>query len=403
MGAKMRMTLHGSILVCAAILNLLTISLAGQRAENFSEQEFRSPKAMNLAAVHENNRLGEISQDGSLLVLYQTAAQTRRLFPNRQYSRDDLLRVVDLQSGREVAHIETEFFPSSIRFIPNSPNVFYIEPENPSRYVLKIWNYGAGKSARCSDENAFGLSNVTFLNESTAVAALLDEANQRALLAEIRLPDCSMKVIGPADPSDPKRYRVFGPLSVSPDGKHVAYKVPAANLERIIVREVATGKTVTDIEPNGLYLSPKILYTNDQIFLIVVAASTGVSTQQTKRYLLFYDAKTYELKRQLEVTSWDRPESKTAGPDVVISLGTTWAVSPDSRLIAVGNRTADGRQPYIVLYDLATGRELCRASYPPVSPRRDDPFLGMISSLAFTPDGKTLVSSTYDTRIWRLQ
>jgi WD40 repeat protein len=281
--------------------------------------------------------------------------------------------------------------------------VFYIEPENPFRYVLKIWNYSAGKSARCSDENAFGLSHVTFLNDTTAVAGMFDETNQRSLLAEIALPDCVLKLIGPADPSD-STYRVFGPLGVSPDGKHVAYKAPGANLERIIVRAAGTGNVITNIEPRGLYLSPKVLYTNDRRFLIAVAATTGVITAQTRRYLLFYDAETYELKRQLEVTSWDVPDNpKTVGADVVVSLGTAWAVSPDARLIAVGYRTADGRQPFIVLYDLATAKERCRASYPPVRPRRDDPFLGMITSLAFTPDGKTLVSSTYDTRIWRLQ
>ena len=401
----MKVRLVGSLLACGAVFNVLTIVPQGTQSRNSSrEGEFRLPKAMNLVAVHENNRLYDISQDGSLLIFYQTAAQTRILTAKTKYANDDLLRVVNVQTGQEVAHIETKFFPSSIRFIPNSQNVFYTEPENPSRYVLKIWNYKTGKSERCSNANAFGLSNVTFLNENTAVAALLDDANHRAVLAEIGLPDCDPKVIGLADPSDPKRYQVFGPLSVSPDGKHIVYKVPGVNLERIIVREAATGSVITNIEPRGFYLSPKVLYTNDGRFLIAVVATTAVPTAQTKRYLLFYDAKTYELKRQLEVTSWDNPDApKAVAADVVVSLGTAWAVSPDSHLIAVGYRAADGRQPFIVLYDLATGKELCRALYPPVRPRRDDPFLGIISSLAFTPDGKTLVSSTSDTRIWRLQ
>jgi WD40 repeat protein len=391
------------LLAFAAVLIVITTLSAAQRPGSWTaEPQFRLPNTMSLIGVHENNRFFDVSENGSSLILYQTAAQTRLMTGNNKYAHDDLLRVVDIESGRELARADTEFFPSSVKFVPDSKNVFYVEPENPSKYALKIWNYSTGESARCSDKNSFGLSNVTFFNRSMAVAALLDDTHRQSLLVKIGLPGCVLDVIGPADPSDPKRYRVFGPLSVSPGGNHVAYKVPAVNLERIIVRDTATGDTVTNIEPRGLYLNPKTVYTDDGRFLIALAANTGIVTSATKRYLLFYDAKNYELKRQLDITTWDRPDSKPTGAELVVSLGTAWAVSPDGRLIAVGYRTADGRQPYIVLYDLASGKELCRAAYPPISPRQNDPFLGTIGSLAFTPDGKTLVSSTHDTRIWRL-
>ena len=61
-----------------------------------------------------------------------------------------------------------------------------------------------------------------------------------------------------------------------------------------------------------------------------------------------------------------------------------------------------GQQPQVVLYDLETGNEIARAAHPAVKKNRDDPFATRISRLAFTPDGKYLLSSTHDTFVWEV-
>ncbi len=394
-----------SLVALAAVFNLTVVfSQSNRPTSATNSRSFQVPKAMTLTTEFKNNQFYDISADGRLLVLYETKAPTR-LFtdPRPEYPRDDLLRVAKIESGEEIARIATKFFPSNVSFLPGSQRVFYSEPENASEYALKLWDYSAGRSAPCSDENAFGIANVSFLNDHAAVGTFLDEHARRASLIRIDFPDCGRRVIGPADPSNPAKYRVFGPLTISPDRTHLAHKVPGVDVERILVRDVESGNTIKSIEVPGFYLGPKTFYTPDGRFLIVVAATTSVIVPATRRYLFFYDARTYELKRQLEVTSWDLPDPKNVSGVLIVSLGTAWTVSPDGHVIAVGYRTTDARQPFIVLYDLESGKELFRASYPPVRPRRDDPFLGTITSLAFTPDGKYLISSTYDTRVWRIQ
>jgi hypothetical protein len=37
-----------------------------------------------------------------------------------------------------------------------------------------------------------------------------------------------------------------------------------------------------------------------------------------------------------------------------------------------------------------------------VKQQRNDPFAAKVTQLAFTPDGKYLLSSTYDTLMWQL-
>ncbi len=65
------------------------------------------------------------------------------------------------------------------------------------------------------------------------------------------------------------------------------------------------------------------------------------------------------------------------------------ALSPDARRLAVA--TAD-TEPAVVVFDLGTGKELCRCQG----------HLSEVTALAFAPDGKSLVTGSFDltTRLW---
>jgi WD40 repeat protein len=60
------------------------------------------------------------------------------------------------------------------------------------------------------------------------------------------------------------------------------------------------------------------------------------------------------------------------------------AFSPDGKTLATGTRASAGGKDAVTLWDVATGKELCRLD-------GDDPF--GCSSLTFSPDGKTLITN----------
>lgn len=152
-----------------------------------------------------------------------------RIRPRAGYPSDDLLRVVRVENGEEIARIETKFFPTGVSFVPEGRSIFYLEPQSDSEYAPRLWDYQARSSQRCSPDNQFGLSNVTFVNGRSAVATLLEERTRQASLVRLTLPRCVRTILGAADPLDTKSYRAFGPLSISVDRQHVAYRAPGAN------------------------------------------------------------------------------------------------------------------------------------------------------------------------------
>jgi hypothetical protein len=177
----------------------------------------------------------------------------------------------------------------------------------------------------------------------------------------------------------------------------------------IIVRDTATLKTVKQIEPSsGLIFGGRPIYTPDGKLLLVVASNTTFDKPETRRHLLFYDATSYDVARELDITSWSPPVLRE---DVAVNsnvIGTAMAISPDSRFLAVGYTKEEKKgfsiteQAHIVVYDLTTGEEVARASHPQVKQQRSDPFAARIGKLAFTPEGKYLLSSTHDTLVWEI-
>jgi hypothetical protein len=140
-------------------------------------------------------------------------------------------------------------------------------------------------------------------------------------------------------------------------------------------------------------------YTPDSKLLAVSAYTTklvGNDLQETKNYELFYDTKTYQLVGQIKVPGFVN----------------TKAISPDSKMLAIAYTehkvsrnlfSSDTDQPIVVIYDIATGEELARTSHPRQRYNWHHQGIGGVSKIAFTPDGKYLLSSTRDARIWEIE
>jgi WD40 repeat protein len=148
----------------------------------------------------------------------------------------------------------------------------------------------------------------------------------------------------------------------SPDGKHLACGFsPASGSGRLVVREVETGKEVFNREIGGMFVGP--CYLGRDRLVITVAGAIWVLDARTGK----------------ELKTWQSGQS----------LLTAVAVSRGG-LVATGDGL--GAEARIRLWDSDTGREL----------RVLDGHIGIILSLAFSPDGSRLFSAASDftVKVW---
>jgi WD40 repeat protein len=378
---------------CASILTLLLV--CGCQTSTSADS-----KKMNLRLVAEykQNQLEDLSADGKLMLLYRTSTPMRTytsrpgkgVTADQPDAYDDVLRLVELESGRERSHIKAQFFPDLIQFIPGTERVFYRGPKQGREltWQLELWDTAAQKVETCSSESASGLRAVALLDQQygLAVQLLADEGD---FLTRLSLRDCTRSIIGSVDPTYSKG-RIWGKLAVSPDKHFVAYTLHSrAIIWNVVQNRLA--RTLTTTTPD-LFFGRELAYTPDGKILIISATNRPLGGTDKKDSLLLYDTSNYQLLRLLPVP--------------VISA---MAISPDSRIVAIGSKEHQKaflsikEEAFVSLYDLASGKALSRASHSRVTAQRSDPFVAQINRLIFTPDGKYLLSSTYDTRVWRIE
>lgn len=351
---------------------------------------------LSLVSEFKGNILWDVSADGALALLHEARTPTRTYTipldgaraaagPAGDYGD---LRVIELAGGRELGRVALAAQPIAARFVPGTRDVFYSElAATKSGSLYKRWDYAANQVRTCpvADEEFF--TPLTFLNPSTVLGSS-PQKGKGDLLIEYDLQRCGRSVIGPVDPADPG-VRTWGSSAPSPDQRFLA--LTSYGGRQIVVWDVAGRKTSKITPPSGLYFTG-VAYAPGGKHLILTATTNPFAGTGTKKHLLIYDAHSHQLLRQTELP----------GADAL-------AVSPDVRLVAVGytkekeTTLSTYEQARVILYDLQTGVETARASHPPVKRQRGDPFAAKINRLMFSPDSKHLLSSTYDTRVWRIE
>jgi hypothetical protein len=398
-GILSRQSCASSLVTLCALLVILEIlgqcqlsSVIGAEVRDESEKE-----RLTLFAEYKHNILEHLSSDGRLVVLYQTTMPTRtysyrsdsgKVKPDQPEVYEDALRVVELENGREIGRIRTEFLPDNVQFVPETQNLFFREPKRRPEIMwqFNMWDFSKGKVEVCSKDDATGFRSITFLDQQRAVGVLWEE-NKVDSLIKLTLPNCKRTIIGPVNPAIPGDRLRAGPLP-SPDKRFLVYTLGS---NEAVIWDTAKRQIANRLSATGLFFTDKLAYTSDGKFLIISAATKLFGGEGAKNYLLVYNTKTYQLVRQLEIPKVD-----------------AITVSPDSKTIAIGYKKEERKtfsmneQAYIALYDLATGEQVAAASHPAVKQQRSDPGVAKITRLAFTPDGKYLLSSTYDTRVWRV-
>lgn len=387
----------GRALSLAAAL-LLLLAQGGRPAAVTAPAATPAEGRISLVAQYRNDILGDISADGRRLLLYRTEQPTRTYTlpltaggraTAPAPSRGDVLRVVERETGREVGRTGVRFFPLGAQFIPGTREVFYGEPAPPPAvaWQYKIWDPPSGRTRLCFDAPEGNLASLAFIDSRRAVG-VVSKKDGGELLASVDLADCTREVLGPADPEYP-RGRTWSGLQLSPGRDFLAYTTYAGS--ELFIWDLAAGRVARKLTAEPLAFGDELAYSPDGK-LLIVAASTNPLAAGAKSYLLFYDTKDFRRVRTLEV-----PELSAL------------AVSPDNSLLAVGlldrrpgAPPSDAGTPGIVLYDLADGRAVARASPPAERESRADPLAARINRLAFTPDARGLLSVAGHTLVWRI-
>lgn len=369
---------------------------------NQAEKPVDTTKSLKLAAEYKRNKLQEISGDGNLLLFYESNKPVRsytipldgsKSSANQPDVNTDVLRVVERASGRELGRMRVGFFPQDVQLIPGTQSVFYKEPKqigDKLEWRIKIWDLANGEVRECPAVNA---ASQSFSLIDAQHVLTIQRQPGKDNLAILALFGCSQTTAGVIENPGP----IAGSISFSPARKELAYVTG----DKVVIRNTATLNVVKEISSaTGMNWGLDASYTPDGKFLVVLATNTFRDKPETKRWLYFYDTTNYQLARQLDITSWNPPVVSDEATLQSNMIGTAQAIAPDNRTMAVAYEK--GQQPQVVLYDLETGNEIARAVHPAVKNNRDDPFATRISKLAFTPDGKYLMSSTHDTFVWEV-
>jgi WD40 repeat protein len=167
-----------------------------------------------------------------------------------------------------------------------------------------------------------------------------------------------------------------GAAVYTPDGKTIVAGYHRA--QAILLRDAATGKELRRFEGDPGEVDFVSLLADGKSVVSMsrrrVRRVEGLWSNEAEGSLRVWDLATGKEARQVKPPAWDDKEYRRTERA---------ACTPDGRLLAASEGTTDGHQVRVL--DGASGRELAKLSQP-----------DWILALAFTPDGRRLVSAAFD-------
>jgi RNA polymerase sigma factor (sigma-70 family) len=273
------------------------------------------------------------------------------------------ISLIDVPTGKEIRRLAKSIEkPQFLAFWPNEKTLaFSTCHEN----TIRFWDTEHDRELRTSDGHRGHISSIVFSQDGKSITS-------SGMDGMIRRWD-------PATGNEIQQFKahlggLWG-LAVTPDGKIIA--TASANERIIRLWETATGNEIRRLEgyQDGVL---SLAFSPDGKTL----ASGGSQNPKENRLLRFWDIRTGKENR-FAVDPNPVPAEEPHPMAGILSVGPV-KFSTDGKLLAAACRNN------VVIYELVTGRE-CRQF---VRPKNSKDFFPdkKIDDIAFTPDGRTLVS-----------
>ena len=335
--------------------------------------------------------------DGKSICLYFAESRSeafvlstgRWLHKDARRSRDSL-QVVALDTGNPVFSglFRESVYPAS--FFADGKRLFVetssFMNEGKLLHQQAIVDLRSGKIAERIVEpdpsTAFGFHAI---RDEVLLVQEYDRKSKRSIaLREVRWPECVAVVSSPYASREREEEGGDFEKFFSADRETMSY-----GFDHVIVcrrtKDLALLWTrVIDREYMGAW---RLAVSADGRYIAAAVTDSAFSHKQKKYYVGVYGGKDGEELARLPITGTDG-----------------LAISSNGKLVATaevvyGKR---GAVPTVTVYDISSGVKVARAEHEPVT---SNPFMNAsfgIHGIEFTADGKYLITSTHDTRVWSL-
>lgn len=356
---------------------------------------------MTLVREHKKVSLPVVSRKSLTMIVWDTDRPTWTVrIPSArptQVESAENSRLVQLAipSGKELASIPVGFLPR-VRYFPNEDRIIFTHDSTLGKLQVRIWDLGGDTSMCLEGRPAIEITGITPISEQQVVG--LREKGRIHTFVRLSS-DCSVINESAADPDSPGSmfYPIFsiqGP-AIAPDLKTVAYIVrpPSSGPTGLILRRLQEDQSFQRIHaPEGaLFWGMRFSPDSRLVVADTWQHGRGPGEPDARHRLQVYDVASGRLIRTLDI-------------DARGGL----AFSPDGRLLVVGTSSTQSTgfggirvKAIAVIYDFESARELARVEHPwfKTSPG----MRGELTGLEFSADGRYLITSTHDVRVWRVE
>lgn len=336
----------------------------------------------------------DISDSGDELLLRCTdrpiqmfATRKGGLFGSGE-TRKEELELVEAQTGEVVHRVSVEGAISRATLTPSRRSGF-VNWWQDSSLQLGHWNSSL-HAPILAPNHTISDAWLTPLDDTRAVT-LASSKGSGTVLSLVRLPNMESLITVPVDPSDRNGVSVYS--SLSRDRELWAHCLRGPHFQVFVIR-TRDLKVVAQIPaPEGLAYWRTAL-SSDGAVLAADAHILKTGLQSDPRSLHevhIYDVASGKLINRFPIDG---------------RQGLTF--SSDGRLLATGRRavTQDDNerrvQAIASIHEVKSGRKLAETKHPEVVEPRENPFIGHIVMLGFLSGDRQLVTSTQETRIWRI-
>jgi WD40 repeat protein len=403
-----------AVLVALSLTRAGLLARPGQKADGAPKKDVPRVSTKEPVSIESEYPVWEIvcSQDGTRLAITGLARQGG--------VGTGTIRVLDIPTGNERFHLKDQNFPPRFAFAPDGKTVAVISAVSHSQGNVHIWDVGSGKKIRTLASDAIHGGLVFSPDSTTLISLSVDQERARGHIFLWEVATGKKR----HDFQLPGAKTPFGfyQCALSPDGTKLAVQdsslvifgagnaIQEKGDSSLGIWDTETGKELLQIKDHRFGFSDFVfdrnsLFTSDSQRLVTLGCvSTSIGSPQAN--VQIQGAKLVDGKWRagenpivLRDANTGKEIRRFAEKRAEKLIFRHIALSMDGKTLAGG-----GSDGVIYLWDVDTGKEIQQLNGHQEDLRQKDgwPYAGIV--LAFTPDGRRLVSAANKrVLIWNMQ